>query len=215
MMGKSGCGKSVMLRAIMRLIPLDGGQIIFDGEDTTYYNEQKMIPIRKKIGMLFQGGALFDSMNVWQNIAYPLLEHTDIPRAEITERIDEMLRFVGMEGSQLKEPSELSGGMKKRIALARAMIMRPKYIFFDEPTTGLDPMTGGMINDLIIRTREEFGVSSIVVTHDVASAVRVGTRYSYMDRGKITHTGDRNTFFSLENEELREFLKDASWQDQF
>jgi len=152
---------------------------------------------------------------VWQNIAYPLLEHTDTPVSEIDERIYELLTFVGMEGNQTKYPNELSGGMQKRVALARALIMMPNYVLFDEPTTGLDPVTAGLINELIIRTRERYGVTSIVVTHDLASAMRVGTQYAFMSEGKITFTGSRAQIFESDNPALREFLKDASWQDRY
>ena len=213
-MGKSGCGKSVMLKIILRLIVPDGGQIVIDGEDTTFYTEKQMMPVRRKIGMLFQGAALFDSMNVWQNLAYPLLEHTDIPYEDINKRITETLSFVDLDGSQNMMPSELSGGMKKRVALARAIIDNPMFVFFDEPTTGLDPVTSGIINDLIIRTREQFGVTSIVVTHDLASAMRIGTRYAFIDEGIIAFEGNKKELFNSEQPALQAFLKDASWQDR-
>jgi len=214
-MGKSGCGKSVLLKVILRLLLPDAGKIFIDGEDTTYFTEREMMRHRKNIGMLFQGAALFDSMNVWQNLAYPLLEHTDLPHSDIDDRIAQMLSFVDLEGSQSKFPSELSGGMKKRVALARAMIMQPRYVFYDEPTTGLDPVTSRIINDLIIRTREQFGVTSIIVTHDLASATRVGTRFAFISDGKITFSGDRKELLETDNPALREFLKDASWQDRY
>ncbi len=213
-MGKSGCGKSVLLKVILRLLYPDEGSIIIDGEDTTSYDDIAMMPVRKKFGMLFQGAALFDSMNVWQNLAYPLLEHTDLSIAEIDDKIAMLLSFVDLDGAQKKMPAELSGGMKKRVALARAMINDPSYVFFDEPTTGLDPVTSGMINNLIIRTRERFGVTSIVVTHDLASAMRVGTRYAFIDDGIIAFEGNKDELFKSSNPGLREFIKDASWQDR-
>jgi len=213
-MGRSGCGKSVMLKVIVRLLEIDDGKIFIDGEDTTDYNEERMMGLREKIGMLFQGSALFDSMDVWQNLAYPLLEHTNIPIPEINERISELLSFVDLEGIEHKMPAELSGGMKKRVALARALIVQPKYVFFDEPTTGLDPVTAGMINKLIIRTREQYGVTSIVVTHDLASAIRVGTKFAFMHDGVIPFFGGKEDLLSSDNPALREFLKDASWQDR-
>jgi phospholipid/cholesterol/gamma-HCH transport system ATP-binding protein len=213
-MGKSGCGKSVTLKIILRLLDPDGGKIIIDGADTTDYSEDEMMEIRKNIGMLFQGAALFDSMDVWQNLAYPLLEHTDIPYPEIDDLIAEMLSFVGMDGSQHKFTSELSGGMKKRVALARALILKPEYVFFDEPTTGLDPVNAGMINELIINTREKFGVTSIVVTHDIVSAMRVGTKFAFMDDGIIAYEGDKEGLLGSSIPALREFMKDASWQDR-
>lgn len=213
-MGRSGCGKSVMLKIILRLLDMDGGRIIIDGLDTTNFDDERMMDVRKNIGMLFQGSALFDSMDVWQNLAYSLLEHTDTPIKEINRRIAELLDFVDLSGVEHKMPGELSGGMKKRVALARALVMNPKYVFFDEPTTGLDPVTAGMINNLIIRTREQYGVSSIVVTHDMASAIRIGTRFAFMDKGIISFEGDREILLKSDNPALREFLKDASWQDR-
>ncbi len=214
-MGKSGCGKSVTLKLILRLIFPEQGEIFIDGEETLELPERRMMEIRKKIGMLFQGGALFDSMTVWQNLAFQMLEHTDISIPVIDQKISEILRFVGMEGSQEKSPNELSGGMQKRVALARALITTPEYVFFDEPTTGLDPVTAGRINDLIIRTREEFGVTSVVVTHDIVSAITVGTRFAFLDNGRITFYGLKEDLRKTENPALREFLKDASWQEQY
>jgi phospholipid/cholesterol/gamma-HCH transport system ATP-binding protein len=214
-MGKSGCGKSVTLKLILRLILPEFGEIFVDGVETMSLPERQMMDVRKKIGMLFQGGALFDSMTVWQNLAYQMLEHTDVSVPVIDQKITELLHFVGMDGSQEKYPNELSGGMQKRVALARALIMTPDYVFFDEPTTGLDPVTAGKINRLIIRTREEFGVTSVVVTHDIVSALTVGTRFAFLDSGKISFYGLKQNLRETDNPALREFLKDASWQERY
>lgn len=214
-MGKSGCGKSVTLKLILRLIFPEQGEIFIDGKEILEISENRMMEIRRKIGMLFQGGALFDSMTVWQNLAFQMLEHTDIPVPVIDQKISEILRFVNMDGSQGKFPNELSGGMQKRVALARALITTPEYVFFDEPTTGLDPVTSRTINDLIIRTREEFGVTSVVVTHDIVSAVTVGTKFAFLDGGKITFYGEREDLRTTDNPALQEFIKDASWQEQY
>ncbi|HDR90948.1 MAG TPA: ATP-binding cassette domain-containing protein [candidate division Zixibacteria bacterium] len=214
-MGKSGCGKSVTLKLILRLIYPEMGEIFIDGVEILDLPEREMMEVRKKIGMLFQGGALFDSMTVWQNLAYQMLEHTEIAVPVIDQNISELLTFVGMDGSQEKHPSELSGGMQKRVALARALIMTPDYVFFDEPTTGLDPVTAGKINDLIIRTREEFGVTSVVVTHDIVNALTVGTRFAFLDSGKISFYGKKEDLRTTDNPALREFLKDASWQERY
>ena len=144
-LGRSGCGKSVMLKLILRLLPFDSGSIYIDEIDTSDFSEHRMMKIRKGMGMLFQGSALFDSMNVYENVAYTLREHTQMAEAEIASRVKEKLSFVDMVGTELLMPSELSGGMQKRIALARALANNPNYIFFDEPTTGLDPITAQTI----------------------------------------------------------------------
>ncbi|MBN2541608.1 ATP-binding cassette domain-containing protein [bacterium] len=211
-LGRSGCGKSVLLKIILRLILFDAGKIIVDETDTSDFTEEEMIPVRKKIGMLFQGAALFDSMTVGQNLAYPLVEHTKFSSDEINERVKEMLRFVEMDGTEEKMPSELSGGMKKRVALARAMIMHPDYLFYDEPTTGLDPITANTINDLIIRTQKKYNVTSIVVTHDLVSAFKVGNRFSFIHDGKICFTGSKEEFLNNKQEAIKSFLSDALWK---
>ncbi len=210
-MGRSGVGKSVLLKLILRILPLESGRIFIDGIDTTDFSEEQMLPVRKKIGMLFQGGALFDSMNVWQNLAYPLLEHTDMLTDEVNERITEMLNFIDMTGTKNKTPSELSGGMKKRVALARAMIMNPDYVFYDEPTTGLDPITSQKINDLIIRTKEEYNVTSIVVTHEISSALYVGDIFAFLHAGEILFYGTKEEILKSNIKVINQFLEDASW----
>jgi len=213
-MGKSGCGKSVLLKIILRLIFPDEGGIFIDGVDTSLFDEKQIMPFRKNIGMLFQGAALFDSMTVWENLAFPLYEHTEISAEEIDDKIGRTLDFVSMDGTQAKFPSELSGGMKKRVALARALILTPDYVFFDEPTTGLDPVTSRLINQLVIKTREEYGVTSIVVTHDLASAATVGTTFAFLHSGKIRFYGSYKELISSEDIVLKEFIKDASWRDR-
>ena len=211
-LGRSGCGKSVLLKIILRLIIFEGGKIIVDNIDTSDFSEEEMIPIRKRIGMLFQGAALFDSMTVGKNLAYPLIENTDLDLVEINQRIKDMLRFIEMDGTEDKMPSELSGGMKKRVALARAMIMHPDYIFYDEPTTGLDPITANTINDLIIRTQKKYNITSIVVTHDLASAFKVGNRFSFIHDGKICFTGTKEEFRNNKQKAIQSFLSDALWK---
>ena len=182
-MGRSGCGKSVLLKTILRLFPLDGGRIIIDNTDTTSYDEKDMASVRKRIGMLFQGSALFDSYNVEENVAYPLLENSKLPTTAISERVQEVLNFVGLRGEEKKYPAELSGGMKKRVALARAIVAQPDYIFFDEPTTGLDPITAQRINELIIKTRKELGTTIVIVTHDLVSAFMVSEIFAFIHQG--------------------------------
>jgi phospholipid/cholesterol/gamma-HCH transport system ATP-binding protein len=212
-LGKSGSGKSVTLKLILSLLQIDSGSIKIDGIETTELSEKEMMPFRKRIGMLFQGAALFDSMTVWENLAYPLREHTKVTLREIDDRICELLSFVNLSGTENKTPGELSGGMKKRIALARAMIMKPDYIFYDEPTTGLDPITASKINELIVRTQEEYGITQVVVTHDMVSAFYVGDRFSFLHDGKIIFIGTPEEIRSCDNKHISEFLKDAQWKE--
>jgi len=212
-LGRSGCGKSVLLKVILRLMHFDDGRIIIGGIDTTQFSEQEMMPIRKKVGMLFQGSALFDSLTVWDNVAYPLREHTKLPYDEINLRVMELLEFVELPDAANKLPGALSGGMKKRVALARALVAEPDYIFYDEPTTGLDPITAGKINLLIKRTKEAFGTTSVVVTHDMISAFIVGDYFAFMHEGKIAFDGGLNELIKSENIALQEFLQEAAPKD--
>ena len=210
--GQSGCGKSVLLRVILRLTSLDDGRIIINGKDTSGYSEDEMMPIRRKIGMLFQSSALFDSMTVWENVAYPLLEHTDISLDEIDKRVLDLLDFVDMRDAVDKLPGALSGGMKKRVALARALVANPDFIFYDEPTTGLDPITASRINRLIRSTQERYGATSVVVTHDMVSALTVGDYFAFLDNGVIQFVGSQDEFLRNDVARLREFLKEAAPQ---
>ncbi len=208
-LGRSGCGKSVLLKVILRLLPLDEGQIIIGGVDTSNFSDSEMMPIRRKIGMLFQSSALFDSMTVWQNVAYPLLENTKLSFDEIDKRVMALLDFVELPEAAEKLPGALSGGMKKRVALARALIAQPEYIFYDEPTTGLDPITASKINLLIKRTQNEYGTTSVVVTHDMVSALTVGDFFAFIHDGKIAFTGNRNEVLKSSAKEMQDFIADA------
>ncbi|MGB9562007.1 MAG: ABC transporter ATP-binding protein, partial [bacterium] len=211
-LGRSGCGKSVLLKLILRLIVPDEGRIIIDGVDTTGFTDFEMNKIRKRIGILFQGSALFDSFTVEENVAYPLIEHSKIMADEIRRRVAEVLSFVELDGTEKLMPSELSGGMKKRVALARAIITNPDYIFFDEPTTGLDPITARKIDELIVRTSKEFGTTIVVVTHDLVSAFAVGSRFAFIHDGKITFSGSRDELLKSDRVEVQEFLRQSEWK---
>jgi len=204
-LGRSGCGKSVLLKVILRLLPFNSGRIIIDDIDTTDFTENKMMNIRKRMGMLFQGSALFDSMNVYENVAYTLREHTKMSEDEISHRVEEKLSFVEMEGTELLMPSELSGGMQKRIALARAMANNPDYIFFDEPTTGLDPITAQTINELIKRVQEHTGSTVIVVTHDLESAAFVAQKVVLIKDGEKHFEGSPMEFQHSDKEFVKLF----------
>lgn len=187
--GGSGIGKSVTLKLIVGLLKPEAGQILIEGEDIVPLTEDQLIRIRKKIGMVFQGSALFDSLSVAENIAYPLREHTAMSEREIRVRIRETLHLVGLEGEEDKEPADLSGGMRKRVALARAIALTPRIILYDEPTTGLDPTNTEKINELIVDMDRKLAVTSVVVTHDMRSAFKISDRIGLLDKGKIVVVG--------------------------
>jgi phospholipid/cholesterol/gamma-HCH transport system ATP-binding protein len=204
-LGRSGCGKSVLLKLILRLLAFDEGRIFIDDVDTTDFSEHDMMPIRKKMGMLFQGSALFDSMNVYENVAYTLREHFKLSEADIRARVREKLSFVEMANTEQLMPSELSGGMQKRIALARALANEPDYIFFDEPTTGLDPITAQTINELIKRVGDYTDTTVIVVTHDLESAAFVAQKVILLNNGKVHFEGTYNDFKNCDEEFVKLF----------
>jgi len=205
-LGPSGCGKSVMLKHIVGLLGPDAGAVYFDGMRVDTTRERDMRPIRLQIGLLFQMSALFDSMDVEENIAFPLREHTKMSVDERRDRVREALRVVDMAGVERKLPSQLSGGQRKRVALARAIIIRPRVILYDEPTTGLDPIRSDGINELILKLKNEMGVTSVVVTHDLVSARKVADRVVMLHHGKVAASG---TYAELEGSEdpwVRQFL---------
>jgi phospholipid/cholesterol/gamma-HCH transport system ATP-binding protein len=204
--GGSGIGKSVTLKLIVGLLKPDAGQILIEGEDVVPLTEDQLIHVRKKIGMVFQGSALFDSMSVGENIAYPLREHTAMSDEEIRERIRETLHLVGLEGIEDKDPTELSGGMRKRVALARAIALVPRIILYDEPTTGLDPTNTEKINELIVDLDEKLGVTSVVVTHDMRSAFKISDRIALLYQGKIAFAGTPGEIESSDLPLVREFI---------
>ncbi len=187
--GQSGSGKSVLLKHLVGLLEPDVGRVIVDGVDITNASRKDLYESRMKIGVLFQGAALFDSMTVEENISLGLREHTLQQPDEIAERVRQCLAMVSLPGIEKLKPAELSGGMKKRIGLARAIAMQPEYILYDEPTTGLDPITADSINDLIVQLNEELNVTTIVVTHDMVSAFKVSDRIVMIHEGVIIHSG--------------------------
>jgi phospholipid/cholesterol/gamma-HCH transport system ATP-binding protein len=182
--GGSGTGKSVILRTMIGLEKPDEGEIIFEGQDIAKLDERELVAIRKKIGYVFQNGALFDSMTVEENLAYPLKAHTKMPDEEIKARITEMLKLVGLEGSEKLYPANLSGGMQKRIGVARSIIIRPDIILYDEPTAGLDPYNTNRLVELMVKVKE-LGNTSIFVTHDLPAAFKVADRIAILYQGKI------------------------------
>ncbi|MDY7108513.1 MAG: ABC transporter ATP-binding protein, partial [Planctomycetota bacterium] len=184
-LGPSGCGKSVMLKHIIGLIRPSSGEVWFEQSRVDGLSEAKLGPIRRQFGVLFQHGALFDSLSVRQNIAFPLVEHTDLDREARRERVRHVLRLVGLSEVEEKMPAELSGGQQKRVALARAIVLEPKVILYDEPTTGLDPIRADVINELILKLRRELNATSIVVTHDLTSAFKVADEMVMLYDGRI------------------------------
>jgi phospholipid/cholesterol/gamma-HCH transport system ATP-binding protein len=188
-LGGSGSGKSVLIRHAIGLHKPDSGEVWVDGTEITGCDEEELIATRKKVGMLFQAGALFDSMTVYDNVAFALREHKNWSEDSIKERVDEVLQLVELERVEDLMPSDLSGGMRKRVALARSIAMAPRAILYDEPTTGLDPITSNAINRLICNLQKRLGVTSIVVTHDIHSAFTVGDRIAFLHEGKIHFDG--------------------------
>lgn len=188
-LGPSGTGKSVTLRHINGLTKPDDGDVRVFGESVVPLSEEELSPVRRRLAMLFQGGALFDSMNVEQNIAFPLEEHTDKPPEEIARLVAEKLEMVGLPGTQRKMPSELSGGMRKRVALARSIALEPEIILYDEPTTGLDPLTSEKISQLIVDINIRLQTTSVVVTHDIVTARTVADRLAFLHQGRFQFIG--------------------------
>ncbi len=200
LIGSSGVGKSVLLKELIGILKPDKGEILVMGRNIVPLKEEELIKIRRNIGILFQGSALFDSLTVYENIAYPLREHTKLKEKEIEEKVREKLGLVGLEGVEQKLPDELSGGMKKRVGLARAIAVEPKIILYDEPTTGIDPINADKINELILDLQNKLGTTTIVVTHDLHCVKKVTNRLAMLSEGKIITEG---TWDDLENSEIK------------
>ena len=204
--GRSGGGKSVLLKHIIGLIQPDSGEVWIDDDELTRLREKDLYRVRKRFGMLFQEGALFDSMNVGQNVAFPILEHRRLPWAAVEKLVAEKLELVGLPGIEEKMPSELSGGMRKRVALARAMALDPDIMLFDEPTTGLDPIMTAAIDELIINTQKRFNMTCVVISHDIQSVFRIAHRVAMLYEGRIVEEGIPEAFRNSSNEIVQEFL---------
>jgi phospholipid/cholesterol/gamma-HCH transport system ATP-binding protein len=205
-LGGSGSGKSVLLKEIIGLIKPDEGDVIIENENIVPMDESELVHVRKKMGMLFQGAALFDSLTVAENIAYPLREGNNHSEEEINEIISTNLELVGLPGIEDKLPSDLSGGMKKRVGLARAMAMNPKILLYDEPTTGLDPPNISRINHLIRNMQEKFGITGVIITHDVKSALEISDRIAFLYNGRIIFEGTVNEAQNTDIELLNDFI---------
>jgi len=208
--GRSGCGKSVLLKHIIGLLKPDQGKILVDGEDITSYNESQLNKLRQKFGMLFQAAALFDSMTVDENVGLGLREHTILPEAKIKEKVTETLKLVGLSRIEEKKPAQLSGGMKKRVGLARAIAMDPEYVLYDEPTTGVDPIMGDVINELIVNLRNTLSITSIAVTHDIVSAYKIADRIAMLYDGRIIFIGTPEETKNTDHPVVRQFIEGSA-----
>lgn len=204
--GRSGCGKSVLLKHIIGLLEPDSGKVQIDGTDLFSLSPEELDQFRLNIGMLFQGAALFDSLNVRENVGFSLYEHTATPQEVIAERVRAKLKLVGLKDIEEQMPADLSGGMKKRVGLARAICNEPKTILYDEPTTGLDPINADAINDLILRMQEQLKITSIVVTHDMTSAYKVGNRIAMLYDGKIRAVGTPDEIKNTTDPVVKQFI---------
>jgi phospholipid/cholesterol/gamma-HCH transport system ATP-binding protein len=204
--GRSGGGKSVLLKHLIGLLQADAGEVWVDNENITRMSERQLLRVRRKFGMVFQGAALFDSMTVAENVAFGLRRHEHLTEAEIQKRVAAVLDVVDLPGTEKKKPAELSGGMRKRVGLARAIIYEPQIVLYDEPTTGLDPIVSDSIDQLIIRVRDHFKVTSVVVTHDMRSARRVGNHVLMLHEKKIYAGGPPEEFFTSSDAIVRQFV---------
>ena len=208
--GGSGSGKTVLIKCIIGLIRPDGGEIYVDGLEITSLNERRLNEVRKKFGMLFQGGALFDSLKVWENVGFGLRQQTRLGEEEIRRLATEKLRLLGLKDVEDLMPAELSGGMKKRVSLARAIALEPEILLYDEPTTGIDPVVADAINELIIRMREKLNVTSIAITHDMKSAYKIGDRIAMLYQGKIIEVGTPDDIKNSPNPIVQQFIQGKS-----
>ena len=208
--GGSGQGKSVLMKHLMGLLAPDRGSILVDGQDIIGLSDVAIAKVQRKFGMVFQYAALFDSQNVIENIAFPLLERYRLPKSEVIERVRDLLTrldLASVPGIEQKFPAELSGGMRKRVGLARALIDRPEILLYDEPTTGLDPIATKNVDQMIRRTADDFGVTSVVISHDMASTFRIADRIAMLYEGVIVANGDRKDIMAAPHPVLREFVE--------
>jgi len=205
--GRSGGGKSVLLKHVVGLLKPDSGRVLIQGRDIVPMKEREMAVVRRSFGMLFQDAALFDSFTVEENVAFPLREHTRKNLREVQEIVDSKLASVGLTGMGRKMPSELSGGMRKRVGLARALVMEPQIVLFDEPTSGLDPVMSAAINELILRTREEFKATCVVISHDIDATMKIADRIYMLYQGRIIAQGAPDEIRSLDDPVVRQFIR--------
>jgi phospholipid/cholesterol/gamma-HCH transport system ATP-binding protein len=209
-LGGSGSGKSVLMKHLIGLLKPDKGRVIVEGQDLAQLTSKDMNTFRMKFGMVFQWAALFDSMTVYENISFPLREHKrDMPEEEIKQKVREKLELFGIEGTEEKFPADLSGGMRKRVGLARAIIMEPRIVLYDEPTTGLDPITTASVDDMIKRAKDRLGVTSVVISHDIGSAVNIADYIAFLYGGQIVSYGAPSHVRQSQHPFVAEFM--ATW----
>ncbi len=211
-LGLSGGGKSTIVKHIVRLLKPDSGEVWVEGVDMARADEKEVFKVRKQVGFLFQSGALFDSMNVYENVSFPLREHTKLTESEIRHKVEQRLKMVGLDPADVMHlyPDELSGGMRKRVGLARSTVLDPHIILYDEPTSGLDPITSDLISRLIKKTQEELQVTSVLISHDIKESFKVGDFFAFLYDGKIVEFGDKEYFQNSRNPYLRQFLEGKS-----
>ena len=206
-LGSSGTGKSVTLKHILGLLFPDQGEVRVLGVDLSTLDLNALTKFREKFGMVFQSAALFDDMTIFENVAFPLREHTEFTEAEIEKEVVQILEILGMQGPYDKFPSEISGGMRKRVGIARAMIRKPEILLYDEPTTGLDPLTRMTVDDLIEKLKREFKLTSVVISHDIPSALRLADQIVFLDQGKVVFAGLPKDFVKSEHPAIRDFIR--------
>ncbi len=207
--GQSGCGKSVLLKHLCGLLKPEKGRVLVDGTDIVPLGEEELTPIRKQFGFLFQGAALFDSMTLYDNVAFPLREERRV-ESEVHKRVEEALKIVDLLEAQDKKPAELSGGMRKRAGLARAVVANPKYVLYDEPTTGLDPIRADNINEMVLRLHDKLHVTGVVVTHDMVSAYKIADRIAMLHEGRIHVVGTPKEIQATQDPIVKQFITGVS-----
>jgi phospholipid/cholesterol/gamma-HCH transport system ATP-binding protein len=206
-LGGSGSGKTVLMKHMIGLLKPDEGKVIVDGENIVPFDERELERVRRKFGMVFQGAALFDSMNVYENVSFPLREHSKMPEEQIRQIVKEKLEIVGLRNIEERFPADLSGGMRKRVGLARAIILEPKIVLYDEPTTGLDPITTDYVDEMILAAKKRLGVTSVVISHDIASAFKVADKIAFLSQGKIVEQGPPAQLRQSEHPKVKVFLQ--------
>ena len=204
--GQSGSGKTVLLKCLLGLYKPEQGAILFDGQDIITMSNRNLKKLRKEVGMVFQGGALFDSMNIEQNVLFPLQMFSDLSSEEMLDRVNFCLKRVNLENVNHLYPSEISGGMKKRVAIARAIVLNPKYLFCDEPNSGLDPYTAILIDNLLQELTHEYGMTTVINTHDMNSLVQIGERILFIKDGTMAWSGVNSEVFKSDNKDLQDFV---------
>ncbi|WP_020403715.1 ABC transporter ATP-binding protein [Gracilimonas tropica] len=210
--GRSGCGKSVLLKHLNALLYPDAGEVLIDGENVFDLSYTALRKVRQRFGILFQGGALFDSISTFENVAFPLRYFTEQTEEEIEHNVHEALSMVNLENAAEKSTSELSGGMRKRVGLARAIILQPDYLLYDEPTSGLDPKTSDEINELIVTMGDNLDITSVVITHDMHSVLEVSDKVAFLDDQKLSWFGNTKDMKHSENQNLLDFIKASEYQ---